>query len=644
MSKKYEKLAHDIVKKIGGSENVSTLTHCMTRLRFALNDNKKADREKVAALDGVISVMESGGQFQVVIGTHIEDVYEEVIKVLGNSGKSDNHSSKGQKVGIFSKIIDFISGTFSPIVPAIAGAGMIKALLALLLLFNLISRESQTYYVVSFMSDAIFYFLPFLLAFSAANKLRCSPVLAMVSAGILLHPNFVQLQTAGENVHVFGIPMTLVSYSSSVVPILLIVWAQSYVEPLLKRIIPDAVKIIFVPMFTILIVGLIGLTVLGPLGSFFGQYLAMGFDFLGSQGAWIIIFLVATVWPLLVMFGLHHSIVPLSLAQVTTLGYENILGPGAIISNVAQGVASLVVAWRTEDRALKQIANSGGITSLMGITEPALYGVNLPKKYPLIATMIGGASGGLYAGLMEVSRYATGASGLPAIPLYIGENIWNLYNILIALVITIIVTAVTTYLLSLKFEKNTLKQNETTLETKEVMIETKEIEDTPKQNEITLVTKKVTSQNTIIKNPIKGNVISLNKVEDDVFALETMGKGIAINPIEGKVVAPFNGEVVSLFPTKHAICLSSDDGVEMLIHVGINTVQLNGKYFEAHVEQGKRISKGETLLTFDLENIKEEGYVTQVPIIILNTQDYTDVTTSRDGNVDYNDDLLVLKA
>ncbi|MHC5324844.1 MULTISPECIES: beta-glucoside-specific PTS transporter subunit IIABC [Priestia] len=633
MSKKYEKLAHDIVRKIGGSENVSTLTHCMTRLRFALNDNKKANRQGIEDLDGVISVRESGGQFQVVIGTHIEEVYEEVIKVLGNNRESSNQ----QKVGIFNKIIDFISGTFSPLVPAIAGAGMIKALLALLLLFNLVSRESQTYYVISFMSDASFYFLPFLLAFSAANKLKCSPVLAMISAGILLHPNFVQLQTAGENVHVLGIPLTLVSYSSSVVPILLIVWAQSYIEPMLKRIIPDAVKILFVPMFTVLLVGLIGLTVLGPLGSFFGQYLAMGFDFVGSQGSWLIIFLVATVWPILVMFGLHHSIVPLSLAQVTTLGYENILGPGAIISNIAQGVASLVVAWRTKDQSLKPIANSGGITSLMGITEPALYGVNLPKKYPLIATMIGGASGGLYAGLMEVSRYATGASGIPAIPLYIGENIWNLYNILIALVITVIVTAVATYLLSLKYEKNTLKQNENTKETKKV-------EDTPKENENRKETKMGTNRDTIITNPIKGNVVPLNEVTDDVFALETMGKGIAINPVEGTVVAPFNGEVVSLFPTKHAICLSSDDGVEMLIHVGINTVQLDGKYFESHVEQGKRISKGQTLLTFDLENIREEGYVTQVPIIILNTQDYTDVTTNCDGKIDYNDDLLVLKA
>lgn len=622
MSKKYEKLAQEIVKKTGGSENVSTLTHCMTRLRFALNDNKKADQEGIKALDGVINVIESGGQFQVVIGTHVEEVYEEVIKHLKPLGNSGVKSSKGDKVSRLDKLIDFVSGTFSPIVPAIAGAGMIKALLALLLLFGLVSRESQTYYVVSFIADAAFYFLPFLLAYSAASKLKCNPALATVLAGVLLHPNLIQLSTAGKAVEVFAIPMKLVSYGSSVIPILLIVWAQSHIERLVRKIIPDAIKIIFVPMITIFVTGIIGLTVLGPLGSFVGDYMAKGFELLGSYGGWLIIFLVATLWPILVMFGIHHSIVPLSLAQITTLGYENILGPGAIISNISQGVAALVVGWRTKDSSFKQIANTSGITGLMGITEPALYGVTLPKKYPLIAAMIGGACGGLYAGLMGVTRYATGASGIPAIPLYIGENIWNLYNILIALVITAVVTAVVTYFLSLKYEK-----------------------DIPKQNENSAELKTITIKDTVIMNPIKGNVIPLSDVKDDAFASEAMGKGIAIEPSEGKVIAPFNGEVVSLFPTKHAIGLLSDDGVEVLIHVGLNTVELNGKYFEAYVEQGQSVTKGQTLLMFDLEKIKQAGYVTQTPIIVTNTHNYSDVlTNSSNRNIDFNNELLVLKA
>ncbi|MFJ7974390.1 beta-glucoside-specific PTS transporter subunit IIABC [Peribacillus sp. NPDC096379] len=621
MSKKYEKLAQDIADKIGGNENVSTLTHCMTRLRFALNDNQKADLEGVKALEGVINVVESGGQFQVVIGTHVEEVYEEVIKHLKPLENSEGKSSKKNKVGLLDKLIDFISGTFSPIVPAIAGAGMIKALLALLLLFNLISRDSQTYYVVNFIADAAFYFLPFLLAYSAANKLKCNPALAMVLAGILLHPNFAQLNTAGEAVEIFGMPMRLVSYGSSVIPILLIVFVQSYIERFVKKIIPDAIKIIFVPMITIFVTAILALTIIGPLGSFVGDYMAMGFEFLGSQGAWLVIFLVATLWPILVMFGIHHSIVPLSLAQITTAGYENILGPGAIISNISQGVAALVVGWRTKDTSFKQIANASGITGLMGITEPALYGVNLPKKYPLIAAMIGSACGGLYAGLMGVSRYATGASGIPAIPLYIGENIWNLYSILIALVITAVVTAVVTYALSLKYEKDTPKQKENSKDDKTLRI-----------------------KDTVITNPIKGQIVALKDVKDNAFASEAMGKGIAIEPSEGKVVAPFSGKIVLLFPTKHAIGLLSDDGVEILIHVGLNTVELNGKYFEAHVEQGQKVTKGQTLLTFDLEKIRQAGYVTQTPIIVTNTHNYSDVITNNSNrNIDFNNELLVLK-
>jgi beta-glucoside PTS system EIICBA component len=599
MSKKYEKLAQDIAEKVGGSENVSTFTHCMTRLRFALKDNKKADKKGIESLDGVVNVVENGGQFQVVIGPHVEDVYKEVSKHIK---VSENTASEGsdEKKSLVGKFIDFVSGTFAPSIPAIAGAGMIRAVLALLVLFGWITRESQTYYVLNFMADAVFYFLPVLLAYSAANKLKCNPVLAMVLAGILLHPNLGQLVTAGEDVSIFGIPVRLVTYSSSVVPILLIVWAQSYIEPMFKRIIPDAVRVIFVPMLTILVTGIIGLTLLGPIGSFVGNYLAMGFEFLQSHGAWLMIFLVATFWPILVMFGIHYSLSPLSTAQITTLGIENIIGPGAMLANISQGVAALVVSFRVKDRATKQIASTSGITGLMGITEPALYGVNLPKKYPLIAAMIGGAAGGLYAGIMNVYRYATGHSGLPAIPLYIGDNIWNLYNILIAIAITIITTSVVTYFLSLKYEK-----------------------ETPKNSDINIKEdKKIIITDTVIENPIKGQIISLSEVKDQAFSSEMMGKGVAIEPSEGKVVAPFNGEIVSLFPTKHAIGLVSDDGVEVLIHVGLNTVELKGKYFEAHIEQGQRITKGQTLLTFDLEKIKQAGYVTQTPIIITNSHNY----------------------
>lgn len=457
MSKKYKGLADEILKKVGGAENVSNLTHCMTRLRFVLNDNSKADKQGLKEISGVASVIESGGQLQVVIGAHVQEVYEELSLVeITNNDTNKRESNEKRKVS--AKIIDFISGTFNPLIPAIAGAGMMKALLALLLLFKLVSKESQSYVVISFMADAAFYFLPILIAYSAANKLKCNPVLAMVLGGILLHPSFAGLKTAGNPVDVFGIPIRMVSYGSSVVPIILIVILQSYVERNSRKFIPDSVKVMFVPLVTVFVTGLIGITLLGPIGSFVGDFMAKGFAILGAHGSWLIILLVATFLPLLVMFGLHHSIVPLSIAQITTTGVENILGPGAIIANITQGTAALVVGLISKDNTTKELGISSGITGLMGITEPALYGITLPKKYPLIAAMIGGACGGLYAGLMNVCRYATGASGLPAIPLYIGENIWNLYNICIALVIAAAVTALLTYFLSFKFEPSLKKK------------------------------------------------------------------------------------------------------------------------------------------------------------------------------------------
>jgi len=608
MSKKYEELAKSIADKVGGSENVSTLGHCQTRLRLVLKDNKTADKEGIKNLDGVANVIESGGQFQIVIGTHVEEVYEEVIKFLSPSLEQQPDTT--DKRNVVSKLTDFISGVFSPIIPAISGAGMVKAVLALLVLFNVVTRESQTYYVINFMADAVFYFLPVLLAYTAATKLKCSPYLAVALAGILLHPNLGALVAAGEPVTVFGIPMRLASYGTSVIPILLIVFVQQYIEGFAKRITPNAVKIIFVPLITIFVTGLLGLLLLGPIGAYAGGYLAIGFEAMQNYGAWISPTLIGALLPLMVMFGVHHSIAPLGVMQLTALGYEGIFGPGAIVSNIAIGVSVLIVSMRTKKKSEKQLASTNGITGLMGITEPALYSIALPKKYPLIASIIGGGVGGFYAGITSTVRFATGSSGLPAIPLYIGEDISNVINILIALLITAVVSGALTFFFSLKFEKPE----------KEEVVETEK--------------KELILEDTVILNPIQGKVLPISEVKDEAFASESLGKGFAIEPSEGKVVAPFDGKVITIFPSKHAIGLVSNTGVEVLIHVGINTVQLGGKYFEAFVEAGQPVSKGQLLLTFDLDKIKAEGYVTQVPVVVTNTPQYSTIELLKQGEFD----------
>jgi len=616
MSKKYEQLAKNIVGLVGGEKNVRNVFHCQTRLRFDLYEAAKANVAELKAMNGVAGVINSGGQFQVVIGTHVSEVYEEMQPLLGEMTESAD-ASDNKKKNVALLAVEFISSAFTPIISAISGAGMIRALLALLVLFKVISNESQTYFVINFMADAVFYFLPFLLASTAARKLKCSPYLAMALAGVLLHPNMGRLITEGNPVEIFSMPMRLVNYGSSVIPILLIVIVQSYIEKFFNRVIPNAVKIVFVPMFTILLTGIIALVAVGPIGSYAGEYIALGFEIIRGVAPWAPAVIVGTLLPIMV----HTSVGPLDVIQLTSVGYANIFGPGAMVSNIATGVAALVTSRVTKVESEKLLGTSSGITALMGITEPALYGIALPKKYPLIATMIGGGAGGLYAGLSGASRYATGSSGLPAIPLYIGEDISNLYNILIAIVISAVTTAIATYLLSLKYEKATVNADEA--------VET-------------TATQTIQVASVSINSPINGEMLPLSEVQDEAFAGGMLGKGVAFEPVEGKVVAPFDGEVVSMFPTKHAIGLQSNDGVELLIHVGLNTVDLNGKFFEAHVKQGDRIKQGQTLLTFDLESIREAGYVTQTPVVVTNTGNYSDVKHDALGIKNSNNVMLTV--
>lgn len=614
MSQKYNDLAQKIVSLVGGKENINTVYHCQTRLRFKLKDESKADQDTLNNMDSVAKCLISGGVFQVVIGTHVKDVFEEVEKIVGPLENKEQDQS--EKKGILSVIIDFISGTFQPIIPALSGAGMVKAVLAILITFKIISTESQTYYILNFFADAVFYFLPMMLAYSEAQKLRCNPILAASVAGIMMHPNWNALVSAGKAVKLFEvIPFTLTTYTSTVIPVILVVLVQSYIEKYLEKWIPQAVKLVFVPMLTFLIMGPLALAVLGPIGSVLGGYLATFFKFLSTTAAWAPAVLIGGFLPIMVMFGLHNGVAPLGVMQMGELGYDSIFGPGCVCSNIAQATASSVVALRTKDKKMKQLATSGSITAYMGITEPTLYGVNLPKKYPLIASMIGGAAGGLYAGLTHTHRFATGSSGLPAVFLYIGNDTMTyFYNILIALVISFVVTAIVTYVLSLKFENQEVQTIE-----------------------------KVHVNKGEILSPIQGKLYPLSDAKDEAFASETLGKGALIQPSNGKVYAPFDGTIVTLFPTKHAIGIVSDDGIEMLIHFGIDTVNLNGQHFTAFIEQGMKVKQGDLLLEADIEKIKAAGYETQVPVIITNSFNYQNIELSSKEDVSYQDVILKVK-
>ncbi|CBZ47568.1 beta-glucoside-specific PTS transporter subunit IIABC [Streptococcus gallolyticus subsp. gallolyticus] len=613
MSKEYQTLATQIIALVGGKENVANVYHCQTRLRFTLVDNLKADTEALEKLDGVTKVIINAGQYQIVIGTHVADVFEEIEKLVEIS----QDTTTQEKKGIFDTIIDFVAGTFQPIIPALSGAGMVKAVLALLVVFNVITTDSQTYYMLNVFADGVFYFLPILIAFTQAQKLKCNPILAAGVAAMLLHPNWSALVTAGDAVNFFNvIPFTLASYGSSVIPIILIIFVQSYVEKFLNKHIPKSINIVFVPMLTFLIMGTLAFSVLGPIGAIVGNYLATVFTFLAENASWAPALIIGTFLPIMVMFGIHNGVAPLGIMQMSQLGYDSIFGPGCVCSNMAQATAGAVVAFVTKDKTTKETAIPGSITAYMGITEPLLYGVNLPKRYPLIASMIGGGLGGLYAGLTHAHRFATGSSGLPAVLLYIGDNTMTyFYNIIIAIVISIISTAIITFVLAKHFEKEETTDN---LDTTQAPV--------------------ITGQE--VMSPLTGEVLPIEKAEDEVFASKVMGDGVVILPETTDVYAPFDGTIATLFPTKHAIGLVSDKGAEILIHIGINTVDLNGEGFKAFVKQGDSVTKGDKLISFDKVAIENAGYSSQTMVIITNGSNYNQII-KHDNQFSQTGDLIL---
>lgn len=617
MSAKDKQLAQKIVELIGGKENVNDAWHCQTRLRFKLVDESKAETEKIKELAGVINVLSKGGVYQIVIGPNVADVFEELEPLLDlNQG-----SEQKEKTNIGAKIIDFVSGVFQPIIPALSGAGMVKAVLALLVVFKAVNVKSATYQLLNMLGDTIFYFLPVFLAFTEARKLKCNQIIAAAVATVLVNPTWLSFVTAGKPVNLFNvIPFHLVNYAYSVIPIILIVFVQSYIEHFLNKLIPKAVELVFVPMLTLLIMGILALSVLGPIGDILGGYLSQFFTYLSVNASWAPALLVGGLLPVMVMFGLHNGIAPLGVMQMATKGYDSIFGPGCVVSNMCSATAALVVALRTRDQKTKELGFSSSITAYMGITEPALYGINLPKRYPLIAAMIGGAFGGLYAGLTHTHRFATGSSGLPAVLLYIGDNTLRyLINILIAMVIGVVITAVLTYLLSLKYEINDKKKVQLATEPQVVYAE--------------------------ISSPVKGELLPLSQSDDEAFASQAMGKGFVVKPSEGKVYAPVDGKVVSLFSTKHAIGILGDNGAEILIHIGIDTVDLKGKYFTAHVKQGQKVTKGQLLIEFDRSKITASGYNDEVMVIITNTNSYQNVELLDSATVtDLNKPILQLMA
>lgn len=611
----YKQLGLEILLQVGGKDNVSKLTHCATRLRMEFNDDSKVQAKAIESLPGVISVVERGGQFQIVVGNNVQQTFRAIQKEIGDLSGRQSEKNSQARGGVISQIISVISTTFTPVIPAITGAGMIKALLAILKLTGVIDAASPTYHLLDTIADAAFFFLPVLLAYGAAIKFECNPILAMTIAGALLHPNLAQMLAAGTVIDFVGIPVRLADYAGSVLPIIFTVWLMSYVERFAEKVSPTMIKFFTKPMIILLVTAPLALVVVGPFGIFLNDLVAAGAAIVDGKASWLIPMLMGGLQPFLVITGTAWAMTPIATGQLSKNGFEMINGPGMLASNIAQGAATLCVAFRTKNKNLRQLASSAGFTALLGITEPSLYGVTLKLRKPLIAAMIGGGCAGIYAGLSGLVRYAFVSPGLAALPAFIGENPMNIVHALITCAIAIVVTFALTWMLGF---------------------------DDPVEETGSGVSEAVSGDEQQIVSPLNGQLVALAQVNDDVFSQGLLGQGVAIRPQEGVLRAPLTGEVVTFLPSMHAVGIKGDNGVELLVHIGIDTVNLAGQHFTSELKVGDRVQVGDELVRFDLAAIVGLGYDITTPVLVVNSEAFPELNCRQPGAVDFGQPIITL--
>lgn len=620
---KYEKLAKEILENVGGKENINSLTHCITRLRFRLKDESKANDEALKNNPGVVTVMKSAGQYQVVIGNHVPAVFEDVCAIAGISNDAPATEAEAPK-GVLDTLIDIISGCFQPILGPLCAAGIIKGLNALLVfLFGAGFSTSGTYLVLNAIGDSIFYFLPIVLGFTAAKKFNVNVVVGMIIGASLCYPTIQTdaLSAAGKAIGTLpmigayytkflGIPFISGNYTSTVVPVICIVALAAQVQKIAKKYVPEMLQNFFVPFFVLIISLPIGLLVIGPVVGLLTQALSNFFATLYKISPIVTATVIGAFWQCLVIFGLHWALVPMAMVNIGNLGYDTIL-PGMLGTTFAATGIMIATYLKTKDPNKKALAIPATISAFCGVTEPAIYGFLLPEKTPFVFSCIGGAVGGAVMGALNAKMYVIGGLGIFAVVSYISPK--GDASGLVAALICGAVSMLVGFLLAFFFGKKE---------------ETKAVEEVVKANEETIIA------------PIEGTIKPVEESSDAAFASGALGKGVVIVPSEGKVYAPVSGTVTVLFPSLHAIGITSDSGVELLIHIGINTVQLEGKGYTAHIKQGDHVDCGQLLVEFDMDYISKEGYSLETPVLVTNYNDLKEIKITDKTNSSSKEELI----
>lgn len=620
---KYQQLARKILQGIGGRDNIASLAHCATRLRFRLKSAALADTASLQQHPEIITVVESGGQYQVVIGNHVGDVYQALLNEGGLS-EGDQSADASAKQPLFNRFIDLVSGIFTPFLGVMAASGVLKGLLALALALGLLQEQSGSYQILFVASDALFYFFPLVLGYCAGKKFGGNPFTAMAIGAALVHPvmleAFNQAQTGGTALSFFGVPVILINYASSVIPVLLAAWVASHLERIVNPRLPDAVRNFVTPVLCLVIVVPLSFLVIGPIATWLSRQLADGYLWIYALSPLIAGLFLGGFWQVFVMFGLHWGLVPLMINNLSMHG-QDFMVPLLFAAVMGQSGATLGVMLRTRDNKLKGIAASAFSATIFGITEPAVYGVTLPNRRPFIFGCIGGALGAALIGYYHASVYSFGLASVFTIFQSVpktGIDI-TVYAVVAGAVLAWIFAAVTTFFFGMASSESAVSAT-----------------DTAQKASPSAAPKTLT-----LNSPLSGQIVPLAQIADETFASGLLGKGVGIIPDRGQVISPVDGCVASLFRTNHAIGLIAENGVELLIHVGLDTVQLNGKYFTAHVVQDQPVRRGDLLLEFDLAALGEAGYDLTTPVIVSNSDDYLDVfPVSEQGQVAENAPLL----
>jgi len=618
----YRTLADEILRGVGGKENVNSVVHCATRLRFKLKDTRKADAAGLKENPGVIMVVESGGQFQVVIGNHVGAVYEALVKGSALSDGSDD--DRGDNGSVFARAIDVISGIFTPFIGIMAASGILKGFLALALACGWMVPESGTYKVWFAASDAMFYFFPLVIGYTAGKKFGGNPFVTMMIGGAMVHPLMIAAfdvqQSGAHSEHFLGIPLVFINYTSSVIPVILAAWASSWLEKQSMKILPGALRNFITPLICLMVIVPLTFLVIGPVATWASQQLAHGYQFVYHVSPMVAGAFMGALWQVCVIFGLHWGLVPLMINNFSVLGHDTML-PLLLPAVMGQVGAVAGVMLRTKDVRTRALSGSAISAGIFGITEPAVYGITLPHRRPFIFGCVGGALGAAVLGYFQTTAYSFGFPSVFTFTQIIPPTGFDktVTAGIAGTLIALLFAALATYFFGVKQEAVA-----------------PEVSEKAQADALQAPRGK-----TLIASPMSGPCIALDTVKDPTFASGLLGKGVAIVPVAGRVVSPVDGTVVSLFKTHHAIGIESADGAEILIHVGIDTVKLDGKFFTPHVDVDAVVKQGDLLLEFDVQGITDAGYDLTTPVLVTNSDDYLDVIPAGVGQ-DASEQTLLL--